>query len=133
MPEKAKKLKLSDFYTVPAAEKGRKVPLALPDGTPTEFYLVVIGADAPAAKNAKVKLMVALQGLAAKEASPELDLQAELERMTLDYRCALVIAGKLPGGFSADATRSLLANNPSTAEMVETISTTPGLFFAPAS
>lgn len=130
MAEKAKKLKLSDFYTVPAAEKGKRVPLALPDGTPTEFYLVVMGADAPAARKALTDAVRALRDI------PE-SLVAEAQNKMRDeivthQRCALVIGGDLPGGFSGEAVHRLLTNNTSLAARVEAVSNTPAIFYASA-
>lgn len=128
MPEKPKKLRLSDFYTAPVAEKGRKVPLALPDGTSTEFYLMVMGGDAPAARKALTDAVRAIRAIPSELSEPE--RAAARDKAVLEQRCTLVIGGELPGGFSKDAVRKLLINNPGLAANVERISTDPALFYA---
>lgn len=128
MAEKAKKFKLSDFYTAPVAEKGRKVPLALPNGSPTEFYLVVMGGDAPAARKALTDAVREIRGI--PEELSEEERAAARAKAVLDQRCSLIIGGALPGGFSKDAARKLLANNPGLAADVERISADPALFYA---
>lgn len=125
-----KELSISDFYTVPAAEKGRRVPLALPDGTPTAFYLTVVGGDAPAAHEALMAAIRAIRDI--PENLSDAEKKEARDEIVLAQRCALVIGGNLPGGFSAEAVRGLLRNNPSLADSLERISSTPSLFFASA-
>lgn len=45
-------MNLSDFHTRPKANEGEKLPLSLPDGTPTDEYLLVRGVDSDQFKDA---------------------------------------------------------------------------------
>lgn len=43
---------MEDFYTVDAANEGLKVPLFLPDGSPSNHWLMVLGVDSDAFRDA---------------------------------------------------------------------------------
>lgn len=45
-------MKPTAFYTRERANQGERMPLALPDGTPSESYLVIRGADSDAVRAA---------------------------------------------------------------------------------
>lgn len=44
---------VESFYTREAANQGIKVPLTLPDGSPTEHYLLVLGIDSDIGQRAR--------------------------------------------------------------------------------
>lgn len=54
MPKKtATKFSPQDFYTRQKANEGVKLPLCLPDGTPTDEYLVIRGVDSDQYRSAE--------------------------------------------------------------------------------
>lgn len=128
---KAKPFNLSDFFTVPAASAGRQLPLKKPDGTETEYHLMVIGGDAPAAKQALLAATRIVRD-ERKEEMPEEEKLAISERASLQFRSSLVIGWNLPLEFSKEAVTELLENNPGLAQEIEQFSGDRGRFFASA-
>ncbi|WP_312450063.1 hypothetical protein [Stutzerimonas nitrititolerans] len=113
-----KQLSPSDFFTVPAASEGRKLFLALPDGSETDQYLTVLGIDSPAAQQA---LKHASQII--RDAAETGDSKAQStdigERADLMFRASLVIGWSFEAKCSPDAVAELLRNNPQLAIAVE--------------
>ncbi|MBA5956238.1 hypothetical protein GIB64_02245 [Pseudomonas lactis] len=120
---------LSDFFTLSALEKGKKLPLTLPDGTETEYHLMVLGADAPAARKALLEASRILRD----EGKEGLSVEAETEiaqRANLHYRSALAFDWSLPVPYSKEAIAELLLNNPGLANDVERLASDRTRFFA---
>lgn len=120
---------LSDFFTLSALEKGKKLPLTLPDGTETEYHLMVLGADAPAARKALLEASRILRD----EGKEGLSVEAEAEiaqRANLHYRSALAFDWSLPVPYSKEAIAELLLNNPGLANDVERLASDRTRFFA---
>lgn len=120
---------LSDFFTLGALEKGKKLPLTLPDGTETEYHLMVLGADAPAARKALLEASRILRD----EGKEGLSVEAEAEiaqRANLHYRSALAFDWSLPVPYSKEAIAELLLNNPGLANDVERLASDRTRFFA---
>lgn len=120
---------LSDFFTLSALEKGKKLPLTLPDGTETEYHLMVLGADAPAARKALLEASRILRD----EGKEGLSVEAEAEiaqRANLHYRSALAFDWSLPVPYSKEAIADLLLNNPGLANDVERLASDRTRFFA---
>jgi hypothetical protein len=120
---------LSDFFTLPALEAGKKLPLTLPDGTPTPHYLIVIGGDAPAAR--KALLEVTRKNRDRDESKLTTDeVYAIQSTGTVEYRSALVTGWSFDTPFSREAVAELLTQNPAIAQEVESFSSNRTRFFA---
>ena len=120
---------LSDFFTLGALEKGKKLPLTLPDGTETEHYLMVMGSDAPAARKAMLEAMRMMRD-EAKEKMP-VDAEEDLQqRVNLHYRSVLAFDWSFPVPYTKEAVTELLINNPGLALEVEKLASDRTRFFA---
>lgn len=130
MTAKAKndKFNLSDFFTLPTAQAGKPLPLPKPDGTPTDYHLVVLGADAPAARQALLDATRIIRDEIKDDMTDE-QKQAINERATLQFRVALVTGWNLPIEFSKEAVAELLTNNPGYAQEIERFSGDRSRFF----
>lgn len=126
---KAKSFNLSDFFTLPAAQAGKPLPLKAPDGSETDYHLTVIGADAPEARQALLRATRALRDAISDEMSEE-DKFVANERATLQFRADLVTGWNLPIDFNRETLEELLANNPALAQEVEKFSGDRSRFFA---
>lgn len=120
---------LSDFFTLNALEAGKKLPLTLPDGTPTPHYLIVIGQDAPAAKRELLNL--ARQNRDTDESKLSSDEIYDIQHTgTIKYRSALVTGWSFDAPFSREAVTELLTQNPGLSQEVESFSNNRTRFFA---
>ncbi|MGO3578769.1 MAG: hypothetical protein ACTIOI_02790 [Pseudomonas helleri] len=121
---------LSDFFTLGALEKGKKLPLTLPDGTETEYHLMVLGADAPAARKALLEATRILRDEGKEGMSVE-EEAAISQRANLHYRTALAFGWDFPVEYTKEAITELLLNNPGLSVEVEKLASDRGRFFAP--
>lgn len=128
--ETIKPFALSDFFTLGALEKGKKLPLTLPDGTETEYHLMVLGADAPAARKALLEATRILRDEGKEGMSAEEEI-AITQRANLHYRTVLAFDWSLPVPYSKEAITELLLNNPALANDVERLASDRARFFAP--
>lgn len=112
------KISLADLFTLPIAQAGKSLPLAMPDGTPTEYHLTVIGSDAPEARKALMASSRIIRD-ETKESMSDEDRMAVTERAALKYRVELVTGWSLPIDFTKEAVAELLTNNPGLAQEVE--------------
>lgn len=124
-----KPFSMADFYTLGALEKGKKLPLTLPDGTETEHYLMVMGSDAPAARKALLEASRMLRGEAKEKMS--VDAEAELtQRANLHYLSVLAFDWSFPVPYTKEAVTELLLNNPGLSLEVEKLASDRTRFFA---
>jgi len=120
---------LADFFTLPALEAGKKLPLTLPDGTETEHYLIVIGADAPAARRRLLEL--GREGRYRDESKMSDDEVYDINTAnTIKYRSSLVIGWSFDAPFSTEAAAELLAQNPGLSQEIELLASNRSRFFA---
>ncbi|MCO8160717.1 phage tail assembly chaperone [Pseudomonas sp. 21LCFQ010] len=123
---------LSDFYTLAAIEKGKKLPLTLPDGSETDQFLIVTSADSAAAR--RVLLELSREGRDRDESKLSSDEIYDITQAgTIKYRSALVIGWSFEAPFSAQAVSELLTQNPGLAQEVEALAGNRSRFFAPDS
>lgn len=121
---------LSDFFTLGALIKGKQLPVPLPDGTASGFHLMVLGADAPAARKALLEATRILRD-EAKEGMT-VDQEAEItQRANLHYRTALAFGWDFPVEYTKEAITELLLNNPGLSVEVEKLASDRARFFAP--
>ena len=88
-----KPFSMADFYTLGALEKGKKLPLTLPDGTETEHYLMVMGSDAPAARKAMLEAMRMMRD----EAKEKLEAAGAKVAGSVSKKTSYVVAGEEAG------------------------------------
>ena len=120
---------LADFFTLPALEAGKKLPLTLPDGTETEHYLIVIGADAPAARRRLLEL--GREGRDRDESKMSDDEVYDINTVnTIKYRSSLVTGWSFDTPFSKEAVSELLAQNPGLSQEIELLASNRSRFFA---
>lgn len=121
---------LSDFFTLTALEAGKKLPLTLPDGTETEHYLIVIGADAPAAR--RRLLEIAREGRDRDDAKMSADEVYDINSTnTIKYRSSLVTGWSFDAPFSQAAVAELIEQNPGLSQDIEHFASNRSRFFAP--
>ena len=128
--ETIKPFALSDFFTLGALEKGKKLPLTLPDGTETEYHLMVLGADAPAARKALLEATRILRD-EGKEGMSVDEEAAIAQRANLHYRSVLAFDWSLPVPYSKEGIAELLLNNPGLSNDVERLASDRARFFGP--
>lgn len=121
---------LSDFFTLPALEAGKKLALTLPDGTETDHYLIVIGSDAPAARRRLLELSREGRGRDESKMSSD-EVYTINEVGTIKYRSSLVTGWSFDAPFSQEAVAELLQQNPGLAQEVEAFASNRARFFAP--
>lgn len=120
---------LSDFFTLPALEAGKKLPLTLPDGTETSHYLIVIGADAPAARRRLLEL--AREGRDRDESKMSDDEVYSVNTAnTIKYRSSLVTGWSFDAPFSTEAVAELIEQNPGLSQEIESFASNRARFFA---
>lgn len=136
MPPKAKAdsaeiktFELADFYTLPAIQKGKKLPLTLPDGTETPHFLVVTSSDSAIARRTLLEL--SREGRDRDESKLSADEVFEITQAgTIKYRSTLVIGWSFDAPFSVEAVSELLIQNPGLAQDVESLAGNRSRFFA---
>jgi hypothetical protein len=120
---------LADFFTLPALEAGKKLPLTLPDGTETEHYLIVIGSDAPAARRRLLELSREDRSRDKSKMSDDELYDIETAN-TIKYRSSLVTGWSFDTPFSKEAVSELLAQNPGLSQEIELLASNRSRFFA---
>ena len=121
---------LSDFFTLGALEAGKKFPLTLPDGTETEHYLMVIGADAPAARRRLLEITRERRDRDDTKLSADALYDIEAAN-TIKYRSSLVIGWSFDAPFSTEAVAELIQQNPGLSTDIELFASNRARFFAP--
>ena len=110
-------MKLSDFYTRERANQGERMPLALPDGTPSESYLVIRGADSDAVRAAVDEFRRDLMRVAGVEDKAERATGESQARIRLTS--AMVAGWSFDEPFTDTALAELLREAPYIADQVQ--------------
>ncbi|WP_413724650.1 phage tail assembly chaperone [Sodalis sp. RH16] len=122
-------MKLSDFATRSEANEGKKLFLLLPDGTPTEEYLLVRGIDSDEFRAAKTAASRAVFELT----KAQLDDKAFIRKFDEDAEFtqfqALVIGWSLDEDFTPDNLKLLLTESPFIKERVNNFTANRAEFF----
>lgn len=122
-----KVLYAKDFYTVDRAEQGIKVPLRLPSGGATDYWLHCRGIDAPSYREVMIPLVREIKAL---EASKEADAATKAEDLNLRLVAAFVIGWNLPDEFTEEGVLELLRKTPRLRVEVDTSCAVRSNFFA---
>lgn len=110
-------MKLTDFYTRDRANQGERMPLALPDGTPTDQYLVIRGADSDTVRAAIDDFRRDLLRLSAVEDKAERTTGESQARIRLTS--AMVAGWSFDEPFTDAALAELLREAPYIADQVQ--------------
>lgn len=120
-------ISFESFFTREKANEGVKLPLSLPDGTPTDFWIRIYGVDSDSYREANAKFKRQLIKVAALETEEEREKAFEdLER---GLRAALIHSWNLPREFTPENCYKLLKEAPQIADEVDRLSARRKLFF----
>jgi len=116
---------LSDFHTRKTANEGIKLPLTLPNGLPSNHFLMIRGIDSDEFREAQTQ-----QSRSLLNTSELSDL--EREKLIDDYGnkliCSLVIGWSFDEDFNQENLSNWLIESPQVADMVDRIASQRGLF-----
>ncbi|WP_213993867.1 phage tail assembly chaperone [Sodalis sp. dw_96] len=122
-------MKLSDFATRAEANEGKKLFLLLPDGTPTEEYLLVRGIDSDEFRAAKTAASRAVFELDKKQLDDKGFIKKFDEDAEFTQFQALVINWSLDEEFTPDNLKLLLTESPNIRERVNNFAANRAEFF----
>lgn len=103
-------MKPSDFFTRAKANEGERMPLSLPDGTPTDEWLLIRGVDSDQFRVALDDFRRELLVLASVKDEKERAEKTEAARLKLN--AALVIGWSFDAEFSEAALLEFLRESP---------------------
>lgn len=103
-------MKPSDFFTRAKANEGERMPLSLPDGTPTDEWLLVRGIDSDEFRMATDEFRRELLALASLKDEKERAEKSEAARLKLN--AAFVIGWSFEVEFTRDALLEFLRESP---------------------
>lgn len=120
-------MSMKEFYTRSKANEGKKVPLSLPDGSPSEHWLVIRGVDSDEFRRAEAKSKRKAIEIAQIKNDQERDAAIEQQKLEL---IAVLVAG---WSFEEECTRDnvvdFLREAPQIADMVDRIAVSRASFF----
>jgi hypothetical protein len=129
MGKDKKKIGMDAFNVVKKATEGVKMPLNLPDGTPTEHFIVVRGADSTRFRGAKAKYNRELaKGL--KSCKDDAEKQEALQdETTRKMVAALVVDWSFDTECNETNIRKFLADSPQIQEQIDSFAGVRSNFF----
>lgn len=120
-------MKPSDFFTRSKANEGEKLPLSLPDGTPTDEWLLIRGVDSDEFRDA---LDEHRRTILANSAIKDEAERAELNRAAgLKLHCALVVGWSFDAEFTDEALKEFFKEAPHLAIEVDNFASDRKRFF----
>ena len=120
-------MKPSDFFTRAKANEGERMPLSLPDGTPTDEWVQIRGVDSDEFRAALDEFRRELLVLASIKDEAEKVEKTEQARLRLN--AALVIGWSLDAEFSEAALLEFLRESPYIATEVDRFASDRRRFF----
>lgn len=120
---------MEQFAIRQRANDGRRVPLTLPDGTPTEHWLQIRSRWSDAFRQAREE---AMQEVARMAQAGKAELEAALEQSLLAVRAALVSDWSFDEPCVSDNVRAFLREAPQVAELVDRAGADDQAFFGNA-
>lgn len=124
-------MKPSDFFTRSRANEGERMPLSLPDGTPTDQWLMIRGVDSDEFRAALDEHRRAILANAAIKDEAE---RAEQNRIAgLKLHCALVMGWSFDTEFTQEALQEFLTEAPHLAIEVDNFASNRKRFFRKSS
>jgi len=120
-------MKPSDFFTRAKANEGERMPLSLPDGTPTDEWLQIRGVDSDHFRHALDEFRRKSLSAASLKDLEEKAEKAEAARLELN--AALVIGWSFDAEFSEAALLEFLRESPYIAAEVDRFASDRRRFF----
>jgi hypothetical protein len=120
-------MKPSDFFTRAKANEGERMPLSLPDGTPTDEWLLIRGVDSDSFQRAMDDFRREMLALASLKDEAERAEKTEAARLKLNS--ALVIGWSLEAEFTEAALLEFLREAPYVAAEVDRFASDRRRFF----
>lgn len=120
-------MKPSDFFTRAKANEGERMPLSLPDGTPTDEWLQIRGVDSDEFRRAMDEFRRELLALAAVKDEAERAEKTEIARLRLN--AALVSGWSFDAEFSESSVLEFLRESPYNAAEVDRFASDRRRFF----
>lgn len=120
-------MKPSDFFTRAKANEGERMPLSLPDGTPTDEWLLIRGVDSDQFRVALDDFRRELLAIASLKDETEKAEKNEQARLKLN--AALVIGWSFDAEFSEAALLEFLRESPYIAAEVDRFASDRRRFF----
>jgi len=120
-------MKPSDFFTRAKANEGERMPLSLPDGTPTDEWLLIRGVDSDQFRVALDDFRRELLAIASLKDETEKADRAEVARLALN--AALIIGWSFDAEFSDVALMEFLRESPYIAAEVDRFASDRRRFF----
>lgn len=120
-------MKPSDFFTRAKANEGERMPLARPDGTATDEWLLIRGVDSDEFRHALDEFRRELLTIASLKDEAEKASKTEQARLRLN--AALVIGWSLEADFTEDALLEFLREAPFVAAEVDRFASDRRRFF----
>lgn len=118
---------MEQFFTRKKANEGIKVPLFLPDGSPSEHFIMVRSIYSDAFRNAERKALRDLPDVALLD--DEEEKQKGFKDLELDTIVALVCGWSFEQELTDESVRTLLVEAPQIADSVNQIAKKKSLFF----
>lgn len=124
-------MRKEDFYTVPKANAGVKIPLTREDGKDTGHWLLVRGTDSEAFRKARFEGARVIRDIPDGTA---VDERAKvMDEVILDNLTALVAGWSFDEPLTPEAVREFLTNAPQIANAIDSAAADRSRFFGTAS
>lgn len=117
----------SDFFTRTKANEGVKMPLSLPDGTPTDEYLIIRGVDSDVYRKANDKRM--RRAIEISKIEDDEEREAALKELTTETLVSLVAGWSFEEECTPEAVRELLYEAPHIADAIDVFAVDRKRFF----
>lgn len=131
MSTELKKVGMGAFNTAKLSNEGVKMPIRLPDGTETNEFLVVLGADSKAFRGAKAKAdrdkLEALKALNNKQPAKVATIQADITR---ELVASLVVGWSFDEPCDKANVNKFLSDSPQIQEQIDLFAGGRANFFA---
>ena len=124
-------MKPSDFFTRAKANEGERMPLSLPDGTPTDEWLMIRGVDSDQFRHALDEFR--RKSLTAASIKDLEEKAEKAEAARLELNAALVIGWSLDAEFTEAALLEFLREAPYVAAEVDRFASDRRRFFGKSS
>ena len=112
--------KLSDFFTRAAQEEGKVVLLSLPDGTPTEHWIKIVGVDSTRFQAANMQYMKKIRDLVELDSQDKRD--EESRKLLTELQSYLITDWSFPEKCDKENVTNFLREAPQIASMVDKLS-----------
>lgn len=124
-------MRKEDFYTVPKANAGVKMPLTLEDGTDSGHWLLVRGTDSDAFRKARFEAARLVRDI--PEGAPEDERAKVMDEAILTNLVSLVAGWSFSEPATPEAVREFLSNAPQIANAIDRAAADRSRFFGIAS